>query len=169
MKNLSYILTFVAGAVVGSAVTYKVVSERYEEDIRSVKEVYSNKEKEPVKKDTEPAPKKEVASTEYSKILNTNEYGAEEGGKKMDITPYFISIDEYGEMDDYEQVQLFYYKDGVLADELDNVIKDVDDAIGEDSLEYLDECEDSVVFIRNENTKIDYEVLISDREFSEIV
>ena len=169
MKNLAYILTFVAGAVVGSAVTYKVVSERYEEDIRSVKEVYYSKKIEQVKEDTESTPKKEVASTEYSNILNTNEYGADEGGKKMDIAPYFISIDEYGEMDDYEQVQLFYYKDGVLADELDNVIRDIDDAIGEDSLEYLDECEDSVVFIRNENNQTDYEVLISDREFSEIV
>lgn len=169
MKNLSYILTFVAGAVVGSAVTYKVVSERYEEDIRSVKEVYYSEKIEQEKEGAEPAPKKEVASTEYSNILNKNEYGADEGGKKMDIAPYFISIDEYGEMDDYEQVQLFYYKDGVLADELDNIIRDVDDAIGEDSLEYLDECEDSVVFIRNENNKTDYEVLISDREFSEIV
>ena len=82
--------------------------------------------------------------------------------------PYVISPEEFDDNEDYETVSLTYYSDGVLTDERDNVIEDVEGTIGEDSLTHFGEYEDDSVFVRDDRKKIDYEILADDRKFSEV-
>ena len=82
--------------------------------------------------------------------------------------PYVISPDEFDDNDDYEVVSLVYYSDGVLADEYDNVIEDVEGMVGEDSLNHFGEYGDDSVFVRNDERKTDYEILLDSRNFADI-
>ena len=71
--------------------------------------------------------------------------------------------------EEHEQISLTYYADGVLADENDEVIEDVEDAVGIDSLNHFGEYEDDSVFVRNDARKCDYEILLDQRTYSEVV
>ena len=68
-----------------------------------------------------------------------------------------------------DRISLTYYADGVLADENDEVIEDVEDAVGIDSLNRFGEYEDDSVFVRNDARKCDYEILLDQRTYSEVV
>lgn len=82
--------------------------------------------------------------------------------------PYVIAPEEFGEMDDYETVSLTYYSDGVLTDDFDNEIEDVEGMVGEDSLDHFGEYEDDSVFVRNDRYKTDYEILLDLRKYSDV-
>ena len=69
---------------------------------------------------------------------------------------------------DYEEVSLTYYADGVLTDDQDNIIEDVEGLVGLDSLNHFGEYEDDSVYIRDEMNEMDYEILKSEKKFSEI-
>lgn len=56
-------------------------------------------------------------------------YG-EEAHNAMPNEPYVISPDDYGENDNYTQISLVYYAgDGVLADDEDEVVEDIEDIL----------------------------------------
>ena len=160
---LSKAFIFAVGAAIGSAVTWKLVKTKYEkiadEEIESVKEVYSKKAYNEVKADAD----------EYSELINKNGYSGdipenkEEGDDDMK-KPYVISPDDFGETG-YEQVTLFYYNDKVLADDADNEIDDIDALVGEESLNHFGEYEEDSVYVRNDEMKTDYEILISERDY----
>lgn len=133
--------------------------------------------------DEEPKPEQKIDRNnkpdivEYAKILSETGYTnyAERQDKKEkkgvepveDERPYVISPDEFGEKDGYENVTLTYYADGVLTDYFDNVISNVDEVVGFDSLDHFGEYEDDVVFVRNEKMETDYEILRDLRDFNE--
>ena len=82
--------------------------------------------------------------------------------------PYVISPDEFGEFAGYDTVSLTYYADRVLADDNDDVIEEVDDVVGTESLSHFGEYEDDSVFVRNDRLKCDYEILLDQRKFSDV-
>ena len=82
--------------------------------------------------------------------------------------PYVITPDEFGEKDNYEQISLTYYIDGILADDFDEPIDDIDDVIGLTAVNHFGEYEPDSVFVRNDERKCDYEVLLDQREYSKI-
>ena len=84
------------------------------------------------------------------------------------MAPYIITPDEFGEFDDYETISLTYYADGVLTDDMDEPIEDVDGLVGVDSLSHFGEYEDDSVFVRNDRMKADYEILSDLRNYSDI-
>lgn len=161
--NLRKLFIFVAGAVVGSAVTYKIVKHKYElianEEIASVKERYSkgiHSLRETIEDPVESENEDENPDTkEYESIIE------EQGYNEDDIEePYIISSDEFSEFVDYEAIDLTYYEgDGALADEDDELVDDVIETIGKDALNYLqsDDSED-VIHVRNDKLKSDYEI-----------
>ena len=182
------VLIFVLGAAVGSLVTWKFVEEKYkriaDEEIESVKEVYKKREDElgelvknhverketSIPKRSGPVPFSEL--DEMHEVIENEEYSSDDEDciVKVDngpefIKPYVISPDEFGE--DYEMVSLMYYADGTLADDDDEIISDHETVIG-DALEHFGEYEDECVHVRNDNTKIDYEILLSEKTFSEV-
>ena len=77
--------------------------------------------------------------------------------------PYIISPNDFAIDDEYTIVNLNYYIDGVLTDEDDNIVENVDDVVGLENLNHMGEYEDDALHIRNENYKCEYEILLSRR------
>lgn len=174
---LNKLLIFAAGSVIGSAVTFVVMKRKYEsyeweeEYIEEQEEESQEKEEEPVE---EKAGKllnegfreglksvKRENMIQYNKILNDNEYSSGEDKKEAkDVEkPYMITVDEYAELGDYNTESLYYFEDGVLTDESENIIDDVEDIVGEEALAKFDEEEVDSVYVRNDTRKTDYEIL----------
>lgn len=80
---------------------------------------------------------------------------------------HIISPESFGEFANYEQVSLKYYADNVLTDENNEIIENVDDIIGIDSLNHFGEYEDDSVFVRNIELKCDYEILKCNAPYSD--
>lgn len=179
MKNeITNLLMFVAGAAVGTVVTWKVVKTKYErkadEEIKSMQEYYEGRVKseqnepkavEPEEPKVEPDPDEEER-VEYSNMVKELGYSNEEGGPvNVGLKPYVIAPDEFGELEHYQQITLFYHSDGILVDEDEEVIDDIDETIGVESLKHFGEYEDDSVFVRNDRTRTDYEILLDESKF----
>lgn len=84
--------------------------------------------------------------------------------------PYVISDEEYAESE-YNTETLHYYRDGVLCDDEFNVIKDISGTVGNEALTsfgvYKGDVVD-VVYVRNPNHQIDYEILFEDDDFNRV-
>lgn len=83
--------------------------------------------------------------------------------------PYVIPPDEFGEFYDYEPISLIYYADQVLADEDDELVEDIEETVGFESLNAFGEYEDDCVFVRNDRLKCDYEILLDQRKYSDVI
>ena len=83
--------------------------------------------------------------------------------------PYVISPEEFGEMYDYEKISLTYFADGVLADDADEAIEDVDEIVGSDALNHFGEYEDDSVYVRDDRKMVDYEILLDTRNYEDFI
>lgn len=181
-------LAFVAGAAIGSVVTWKYVKTKYEqiaqEEIDSVKEVFARKKlgesaeetlEEVRNGDNKTVIKPKPNLMEYASMIkdlgysdNKEEiYKEEEEDEEMSDGPYVIAPDEFDE-NGYETESLTYYADGIVTDSYDNVIDDVDDIIGLESLEHFGEYEDDSVFVRNDDLETDFEILKDYRNYYDV-
>lgn len=155
MKN---VLIFIAGVAVGSLVTVKLVKDHYEqkanEEIASVKEVFSRR-----KKELEQA---EKDNAEYLRRVNAyNRESSIEQAEEEDVSDdiYVIPPEEFGILKHYEQVSWSYYEDGTVLDENDDVVTDVEGLIGKDTLSRIGEFEDDAIHVRNTRINTDFEIL----------
>lgn len=82
--------------------------------------------------------------------------------------PYIISPDEYGEDHSYEQVELTYYADGVLAYDNDDIMENADERIGLSSLNHFGEYEEDSVYVRNEILRCEYQICRDERTYSDV-
>ena len=176
-NTLSKILIFAAGAAIGSAITWKFVKTKYEqianEEIESVKEFFGRGKNKGEESEEVYEVFADGVLKEVEKICEENGYTNYSNTKKeeeeMDIdAPYVIAPEEFGELDDYETETLTYYKDKVLADDWDNKIENVDDLVAAESLTHFGEYEEDSVYVRNDTTKTDYEILLDERNFSDV-
>lgn len=178
--KMNDVLIFVSGAALGSFITWKVIKKKYEqraqEEIDSVKEVYYRAAQEAInildEADEAQQLYEQGISEEkpdidaYKKQLEELQYGNLQTNDSE--KPYVISPDDFGEFDEYRTVSLIYYSDAVLADELDEPIKDVDYVVGIDSLDHFGEYEDDYVYVRNDVLKCDYEIYLCEDKFSDL-
>lgn len=172
------VLYFVAGAAVGSLVAWKITSMKCEErriaELEEVRETYERraKKEEAASEEVEDEPDEdeqhEEDVQEYRDIVTGNGYTHEENGRITNDDPYVISPDEFGELDDYETVSLYHYADGFVADEMDELLEDLENVIGYESLNHFGEYEDDSVFVRNDRLKTDYEILLSLQNYLDI-
>lgn len=190
MSKATGFVIFVLGAAVGSVVTWQYTRKKYEqiaqEEIDSVKEIFSKRESAADVEITDPEPhtakigkpEEKPDITEYAARLERDGYtnysnvGAEqkkEEQETMEIKPYVISPEEFGEFEDYERISLSYYADQILADEDDEKVDDVDNVVGLESLTHFGEFEDDSVFVRNDRLKCDYEILLDQRTYSDVI
>ena len=88
--------------------------------------------------------------------------------KNIFSTPYIISPEDFGEATGYSTISLTYYADGIVADDADDMVDDVDDIIGFDSLNHFGEFEENLIFVRNEKYGVDYEVSLDTRRFADV-
>ena len=136
MNGITKLIIFTAGAVIGSAVTWKLVKDKYErianEEIKSVKERYSKKTAKD--SDTDELDDVSLADTikeveEYLNKIDESGYSTEikeKGGAKSmkNDRPYIIAPEEFDDQPDYDAVSLTYYEDGVVTDMWDEKIDD---------------------------------------------
>lgn len=188
--SFKHILAFALGAAVGTAASWRILKVKYEqiaqEEIDSVKGYYSEKYAQNIRNE-ETQTEEEANSandaenkldkkySDYSTVLDENQYSRASYKVEKKTTgipgeaPYVIAPEEFGEMDGYSTISITYYADRVLADDADHIINDVDDTVGFDSLTHFGEYEDDSVFVRNDRRKCDYEILLSQRKYSEIL
>ena len=185
MSKVTNFVMFAMGAAVGSVITWHCVKKKYEqiaqEEIDSVKAVFMKKDPDmevtvsETPHQAEPRKVEEKPSiSEYAALLKNEGYTNYSGmGKEeqtsMNDKPYVISPEEFGEYEGYEKISLTYYGDQVLADENDELVEDVEGAVGFESLTHFREYEDDSVFVRNDRLKCDYEILLDQRTYSDVV
>lgn len=174
-------VAFIIGAAAGSVVTWKLLKTKYEqltqEEIDSVKEVFSRREDKDItvsiEKDERDIFEKDKGTVgqiirEYNKYSSNNDKEQVEERKIMD-KPYVISPSEFGEITEYETISLTYYADQVLTDEDDELVENVGNLVGFDSLTHFGEYEDDSVFVRNDALKCDYEILYDHRKYKDVI
>lgn len=194
-NSLTKIIIFAAGALIGSAVTWKFVEKKYEkisqEEIDSVKETYGRIYSNRKKLDELQAEKKEEAEREaaqampepkdlsvYREAIRKAGYGTDEPGdeyyekkeEKNDmVKPYVIPPEEFNTIDGYETRFLTLYADGILDDDFGEALEEdeVKEMIGRENLEHMGEYEPDLIHIRNEEYEIDFEISRDEKCFSE--
>lgn len=171
MSKLGNIVTFTLGAVVGAAASWYVLNKKYTQqmqyEIDSVKRVYKKKFGEPVEKhdEIEDETNDSTADENYTNDIIDNykqtaaPYINEDKPKPICHTPYVISPDEFGDIDEYETLTFSYYKDGTVTDDNDDPVLNIDEVIGDESLAHFGEYDDNSVCVRNERLKCDIEIL----------
>lgn len=163
---------FVAGAIVGSVATWYYTKGKYEaiaeEEINSVKETFSNKEK-----NLEEKIEDHKAYIDLTSKYDQARYSTKEN-KEVKIVPEdknyaVISPDEFGEIEDYDTITLFHWADGYLSDDMNELVDGIDEAVGNDYDTHFGEYEDDSVFVRNDARRCYYEILLETRNYSDVV
>lgn len=183
---MNKLLIFTLGAAAGSLVTWKIVEKKYkriaDEEIESVKEYYNEKIKQ-IKCDIDemyPEDEEDVIDDipdftdeekeEYKQLVN--EYVDDDAIVQLEpaiehITPYVIAPEEFGESYGYDTKSWTCYADDVVTDENGDIVGNPECIIG-DALQHFGEYEDDSVYVRNEDTECDYEILRHYKTFSEV-
>lgn len=158
-------IAFVAGAAIGVGATWHFFKTKYaklaDEEIADVKIAFAcEKNNEKTIKVEEESAKDDIV--DYEKTLKEAGYTSqEEKGARAKGAHYVIEPGELGEVEHYEVVNLTYYADCVLTDENYNPISasDIAGSVGEDFASHFGDYEDDAVHIRNDELKIDFEIL----------
>ena len=193
MKLFKGLCIFATGALVGAAVAAKAVREKYqqeaEEEIAEMREYYRELKKEATKVDTTEDDTKEESKEEFKPIeelaeaegiikdkgyvnyTNYNDTDLKENNREERVDEneiYIINPEEYGgENGEYDTVSLTYFKDGVLADEVDEIIT-YDVVGGMENLQPFEDYPDcTAVYVRDDNIMVDYEILRDPYQYDE--
>lgn len=177
------VMVFLSGIVVGCTVTYQLIKKKYErlvqEEIDSVKEVFSRKYSSEIIESEDAIP-----NDTRTADLNTMQNIVQSGGYAVDCvrfdegstirqrehtSPYLIPPEQFGEIEEYETISLIYYADHILADEDDEQVEDIDNVIGLDSLNHFGDYEEDSVFVRNDRLKCDYEILLDQSKYYDVL
>lgn len=183
MKLFKGLCIFGAGALVGAVVAAKAVREKYqqeaEEEIAEMREYYREKEQKrreaeeyeavvEVKEETESEYKEIVKDEGYTNYTQYNDVKPEEkidDDVEDEWTPSIIDPEEFGEDPSYDTATLTYFKDGVLADEVDEVMDPK--MVGEENLKIFDEFGARSIYVRNDEHMIDFEIIRDEYPYSE--
>lgn len=181
---MNKVIIFVLGATAGSLVTWKLLEKKYkqiaDEEIEAVRDYYKKKDDlqqallldnktEEVRLEERPAKEDKIS---YNKQITDLGYTSDDATIIVDqgedyILPYVIAPEEFDTLDGFDTKSWTYYADGVLTDENDDIVMEPERIIG-DGLEHFGEYEDDSVYVRNDNTECDYEILKHDKTFDEI-
>lgn len=189
MDKFGGLFVFALGAAIGVAATREYFKKKYEaisqEEIYAVREFYNkkrneeqaNKEDEEDKVYGDENSKVELVDMDslkgdvddYVETIEKLRYTNEES-KKVGPKPYVISPDEFGNSeDDYTCISLSYYEDQVLADDADHIVEDIENVVGIESLTHFGEYEEDCVYVRNDRRKCDYEILLRQEKYSDLL
>lgn len=170
--NKTTVFAFIFGAAIGAAIAWRYATIHYE---RILNEELDKLYDDPTNVSDDDEPEKQNIE-DYSEILTTEGYvnsddKEEKGETSMRNTPYIISPDDYGNEDGYDCESLTYYADGILTDDWDNPIENVDEIVGSESLKHFGENKDDedTVYVRNDTLKRDYEILRDVCKYSDII
>lgn len=181
MNNKIVLLAFITGAAAGVAGTWNYAKKKYEqiaqEEIDSVKEVFAKRDisGKDIAEEIKDADKNKPSISEYAARLQNEGYtnysdmnAEKEEEKEVMDKPYVIPPESFDDYDEYDTVSLTYFSDHILADENNEIIEDVEEVVGFESLSHFGEFEDDSVYVRNDARKCDYEILMDRRNYSDV-
>ena len=169
-------MIFLAGGAIGSVVTWTLVKTKYEqtiedknEEILFLRDRYSERKAgEHIVKgindgieDPEELSIQEIrAKVQGLGYINEQIMKDKEKEEEEDMDrPEIITPTESWEQD-YPTLSLTYYEgDGVLANDDNEIIENVDELVGEDFADHFGEYEEDSVFVRNDKHGVYYEIL----------
>ena len=138
-----------------------------DEHIEEVKEVKEVEKKEYELKDIQIKDEPKTGLTNYSQI--TKMYmSKDEHQTPMYDDPFVIDPSEFGENPEYDTETLTYFADGVLVDDVDDVIEEPDIVVGLENLKVFEEFGATSVYVRNDIYKTDYEIIRDDWNYSDL-
>ena len=192
MKNkLCNVLMFATGAAIGSLVTWKVAKTRYEQmiqdEVNAFKEDYvrcmrgcdeddvQNEDNQGEVDDDDPDDPEMNMYLDLAHMYDQSgdeTENDEEGVGDEEVPyingPYVITPTDFADGNyDHALHSLTYYSDGVLADDW-LVELDIEETIGEESLDHFGDYAEDVVHVRNERLNADYEVARDPRTYAEM-
>ena len=115
--------------------------------------------------------------TEYANVVKKegykdySEYSKPEPVEEKEVNANPISCilpSEFGDEEAYEQIELTYYADGILADEEGDLVQDIDLTVGNEFDEHFGEYDDAMVYIKNDVMKAYYMIYMSDDCYRDI-
>ena len=188
-NSIKSLVIFLAGAAIGGGISYLYFrndyEERYQEEIQSVKEAFSNRDSKKVAYPTDASGTsneelKKQLNLIYGNSLNTEKYNyagvdiskineEEEIAETMYTEPYLIKESDFCENLSYGVVEYIYYSDNVLVDEDDEVVTDIEGTVGKENLKLFELYNTDVLHIRNDVKERYYEVLWDERAYNDLV
>jgi hypothetical protein len=178
MNKILYFGIMAGAAAIAAVATWVYAKDKFakqaSDDISEMKAYYKEKyESKP--KEAPKEPKKEQPKTEAQKKaedLKTYRQMARDKYKanheEEEGNPHVITPEEFGENNHYDRITLTYYADHVLADENDEVIRDVEETIGFGSLNHFGEYEADIVYVQNDILKCYYEITRDLRKYEDV-
>ena len=140
------------------------------EEVEEVEEKEESKEvekKEYELKDIQIKDEPKTGLTNYSQItkmyMSNDKYN-----QSMYDDPFVIDPSEFGENPEYDTETLTYFADGVLVDDVDDVIEEPDIVVGLENLKIFEEFGATTVYVRNDIYKTDYEIIRDDWNYSDL-
>lgn len=180
MSKIKGLLIFAAGAVAGTVAGIGISKRHFEaiaaQEINEVRDYYrkANKEleeqKEEQKEEQENTKKEEVVEEtieEYNNIIKYGNYVTteeidDEEDDYSDDEPYIIDPSEFGNNGNYATQTCTYFADGVLVDDVDEVIEDPEKLVGNLHVDIFRDFDATSVYVRNDWMKMDFEILKDD-------
>lgn len=162
-KNMFNALTFMLGGAIGSIATFYIAKKKYEviiedkmDEINFLRDRYSSQRSEAVEQISDI---ENISSTSALELDHKSNIKNNEKENNMMIKPCIIPPGESWEQD-YPTISLTYYEeDGVLADENNKIIDNVEELVPEDFADHFGEYEDDSVYVRNDEFGAYYEIL----------
>ena len=163
-------LYFAAGATIGSLVTFFAVKKHYqkiaEEQIAAIREFHTSRDEAVKELEAEQQEKEKQQYTEL--VTNLNYIPATEFTPVLsaDARIEVIKEEDYGNDAGYEAIPTYvYYANGILVDELGDEVPQstIENYIGSDF--YQKFGNDDVLYIRNHESKCDFEIVLDEAEY----
>ena len=137
------------------------------DNVEETEEVKEVEKKEYELKDIQVKDEPKTGLTNYSQItkmyMSKDEFQA-----PMYDDPFVIDPSEFGENPEYDTETLTYFADGVLVDDVDDVIEEPDIVVGLENLKIFEEFGATTVYVRNDIYKTDYEIIRDDWNYSDL-
>lgn len=165
------------GAIAGACLVRNKALEDAKQEVEEVREYYREKLNEV--KEGEPQVEIEVPQDVdvVKEIVKENGYTNYNKPQTVNIPkykvyanddPYVIDPSEFGEEPGYDTITLTYFADGVLVDDVDDVIEEADVVVGLENLKVFEEFGATAVYVRNDIYRTDYEILRDDWNYSDL-
>lgn len=183
--NSVKILSFIFGVAVGSAVTYKLLNDKYaklaHEEINELREFYRNKmaeleeaeyldyDEEENEEDSSDDSNDKV--NEYENTVKDLGYSKEQPRREIEKHEYeIIEPEEFGDIEGYDIIYLTYYAgDGYLADDHDELVENIEEKVGWENLNQIGKYEEGIIHVRNYTLEVDYEISLDERNYLDVV
>ena len=195
IKILTHVAAGIGGAVIGGSIVFASTKKKYYNDVESIRSYYRSKKKKvvDVPKKEEPVEEERpdislgsddirrefLAPPTPAEFIDYRSFSrAKEAQDKVtDILepvqanldePYEIEASEYGVLEGYDTKTYTHFSNGVITDEEFNVVDNPEDVLGQDYDKILEQDNyQSVVYIRNSTTMVDYCLSPVDKPFYE--